>query len=144
MGIVLAIDPGPTQSAFVLFDGARVVDHGHCDNPVLLKRLCERTFGAEPYVTVIEQIESFGMPAGGELFETCFWSGRFAQASRPFDRVTRKVVKRHLCGTLKSNDADVRSALLKRFGVPAKFNGHKFSALAVAVTWCDQRAKETA
>lgn len=138
----LAIDPGPALSAFVLFDGARVVDHGYLQNVSLLNRLKQRTFGDE-YVTVIEQIEGMGLPVGSETFETCFWSGRFAQASRPFDRVKRKVVKRHLCGRVTAKDADVRDALFKRFGgFPAGFTSHRFSALGVAVTWWDQRPRE--
>lgn len=140
---VLAIDPGSTSSAWVLYDGARILDHGYLRNDYLLARLRQRTFGVE-YVTVIEQVEGFGLPAGAELFETVFWSGRFAQASRPFDRVKRKVVKRHLCGRTNVKDADVRAALTTRFGgaFPVNFVSHRYAALAVAVTWCDQQVSD--
>lgn len=143
----LAIDPGPGESAFVLFDGHRILEHGHVINDALLARLRQKNFGTEPYVTVIEQIEGFGLPAGADLFETCWWSGRFAQASRPFDRMKRKTVKRHLCGKTNTKDKDVRAALMARFGggFPLGFSGHRFAALAVAVTWCDlQQRKEGA
>lgn len=142
---VLGIDPGNKDSAFVLFDGQRVVDHGHWGNEALLKRLRARTFGDEPYTTVIEQVEGFGKPVGTEIFETVFWSGRFAQASRPFDRVGRKQVKRHLCGRTNVKDQDVRRALFERFGgFPDGFNGHKLSALAVALTWWDRQQSDAA
>lgn len=142
--IALAIDPGPVSSAFVLFDGRRVVDHGQLKNEEPL---------AQPYTTVIEQIESMGMAVGAEVFETVFWSGRFAQASRPFDRVTRRAVKLHLCGSMRAKDQHIRQALIDRFGGKAEAVGtkkapgpvfgissHRWAALAVAVTWCDHQA----
>lgn len=142
----LAIDPGSEQSAFVLYDhaGERILDHGFLGNVVLLNRLRAKNFGAEPYVTVIEQIEGYGMPVGKEVLETVFWSGRFAQASRPFDRVPRKAVKKHLCGKTNLGDTEVNRALSARFGggFPAGFKGHQLAALAVAVTWTDQQLKK--
>lgn len=152
---VLAIDPGPTSSAFVLFDGARACEFGQLKNEELLARLRDRTFGSEPYCTVIEQIESMGMAVGSEVFETVFWSGRFAQASRPWDRVTRRAVKLHLCGSMRAKDGNIRQALVDRFGGQAQAVGtkkapgplfglssHRWSALAVAVTWWDTRRDE--
>ena len=151
--IALAIDPGPVSSAFVLFDGTRVVDHGQLKNDELLQQLRQRLFGTQPYTTVIEQIESMGMAVGAEVFETVFWSGRFAQASRPFDRVTRRAVKLHLCGSMRAKDQHIRQALIDRFGGKAVAVGtkkapgpvfgissHRWAALAVAVTWCDHQA----
>jgi hypothetical protein len=146
----LAIDPGTTESAFVLFDGARVVDHGLLLNEPLLHRLKAREFGSD-YVTVIEQIEAMGMSVGASTFETVFWSGRFAQASQPFDRVTRRAVKLHLCGSMRAKDPNIRQALLDRFGgagavgtkaAPGPLRGvssHRWAALAVAVTWWDDQ-----
>ena len=65
----------------MLFDGRRVVDHGQLKNEELLQQLRQRLFGTQPYTTVIEQIESMGMAVGAEVFETVFWSGRFAQTA---------------------------------------------------------------
>lgn len=136
---VLAIDPGPEQSAFVVFDGARILDHGHWSNLALLNRLKQRTFGPA-YVTVIEQVEGMGQIVGKAVFETAFWSGRFAQASRPFERLPRAKAKLHLTGRRNTKDSDIRQALLKRFGgFPAGFTSHRYAALAVAVTWFDQQ-----
>lgn len=146
---VLAIDPGSEQSAFVLFDGVRVLDHGITDNAELLDRITQRLFGGPGYITVIEQIESFGMAVGRSTFETVFWSGRFAQAAGDFDRLPRSTIKLHLCQLKRAKDANIRQALIDRFGGelakgtkknPGPIHGvtsHKLSALAVAVTWWD-------
>lgn len=139
MARCLAIDPGNKESAFVLFDGQRILDHGHWGNVALLNRLRERRFG-EDYITVIEQMEGFGMQVGSEVLRTVWWAGRFYQASRPAEEVTRKAVKRHLCGKTNVNDKAVREALVQRFGgFPAGFASHRYAALAVAVTWMDQQ-----
>jgi hypothetical protein len=134
----------------VLFDGARVIDHGHLLNEPMLERLKERRFG-ESYITVIEKIEAMGMAVGASVFETVFWSGRFAEASKPFDRVTRRAVKLHLCGTMRAKDGNIRQSLIDRFGGVAAvgrrsapgplfgISSHRWAALAVAVTWMDQR-----
>lgn len=153
---ILAIDPGAEWSAFVLFDGARVVDHDYLKNRDLLVRLKDKNFGG-PFLTVIEQIESYGMAVGASTFETVFWSGRFAQASGRFDRVTRGVIKLHLCQTKRAKDTNVRQALIDRFGgkdvaigrKAAKgpcygLTSHRWSALAVAVTYWDKHHPEAA
>jgi hypothetical protein len=66
--------------------------------------------------------------------------------------ISRKDVKQHLCGTVRATDADVRDALIHRFG-PGKekavgkkktpgplygVKGHGWAALAVAVTLADK------
>lgn len=139
---ILAIDPGPVASGFVLFDGEHTLDAGHIANRELLKRLRERTFGGPGYMTVIEQVESMGMAVGRSVFETVFWSGRFAQAAGRFRRLPRSAIKLHLCQSRKAKDGDIRRALIERFrdtAVLLGISGHKWAALAVAVTYFDQR-----
>lgn len=157
---VLAIDPGPTESAFVIFvNGNRVPIHAKLPNEQLLREV-EKTPSAD--VLLIEQIASFGMAVGAEVFETCVWSGRFIQAwefghSRlPWDRVKRHEVKSELCKTQKAKDANIRQALIDRFG-PGKekaigtkrqpgplygIAGDEWSALAVAVTWWERNQRK--
>ena len=150
---VLAIDPGTTSSAWVVYDGARVLAHGIDRNPDLLDQLREM----DPHfvsAVVIEQVESFGLAVGAEVFETVFWSGRFFERSRGKGaRVTRRAVKLHLCGQARAKDANIRQALIDRFGgleakgtkkAPGPLYGlrsHEWAALAVAVTWVDQQAE---
>lgn len=151
---VYAIDPGYEESALVVFDGQRVLEHATLVNSELRQRLYRAYDDA---VLVVEQIASFGMPVGAEVFETVFWSGRFVEAwagvveIMPWHRVKRHEVKTALCGNQRAKDPHIRQALLDRFGpgrekaVGTKrspgplygISGDEWAALAVAVTWWD-------
>jgi len=152
---VLAIDPGYEQSAFVLFDGARILEHAIEPNEVLLSRLSSGAWRlGQIDAIVLEQIESFGMAVGREVFETVFWTGRFYQCAlyktRRIERMPRRAVKVHLCQSARAQDSNIRVALLDRFGGSAAIGkkktpgplfgikSHEWAALAIAVTWHDQ------
>lgn len=155
---VLAVDPGTEESAFVLFDGQRVLQHATEPNADLLARLVNCGFSHAIHEAVFEQVESFGMPVGREVFETVFWTGRFFEAvalwgGTVVDRLPRRVVKLHLCSSARAKDANIRCAILDRFGGKEQAIGrkaaqgplfgiksHEYAALAVALTWLDQRA----
>lgn len=149
---VLAIDPGTTQSAYVEYDGT-VVSHGISENSPLCERLASRDYFHVSFI-VVEQIESFGMSVGKEVFETVWWAGRFHQAAQQdyvvsAQRMTRREVKLHLCKSMKAKDANIRQALIDRFGgekaiglkkSPGPLYGirsHEWAALAIAVCWWD-------
>lgn len=150
---VLAIDPGCEQSAWVLYDGTRVVSHNIEANELVEARLMNDKL-RDDWALVIEQITSYGMPVGVEVFDTVFWTGRFYAAAKTLcripHRVPRRDVKLHLCQSARAKDANVRQALLDRFGGKEKAVGRKASpgplygvkadcwqALALAVTWVD-------
>ena len=144
---IAAIDPGTTESALVQWDGERVLSAEICPNPELLCALRNQNL---PYRLVIEQVESYGMAVGREVFETVLWSGRFFEAfehRRPgmnsARMVPRRTVKLHLCNSMRAKDANIRQALIDRFGPPGtkKAPGvlygvktHLWAALALAVT----------
>lgn len=145
-GVVYAIDPGPKQSGWVLYEpepGRRVVDAGVADNHDLLRWV---QADRQADVLAIEMIENMGMPVGREVFETVRWIGRFMQAWRDPDDVrfvTRREVKLRLCGNMRAKDANIRQSLLDLIGPmgskakPGPTYGvksHAWSALAVAVT----------
>lgn len=162
---VFAIDPGYERSALVVFDGARILEHHETWNSAINTILRERSPRHIGDTLVLEQIASFGMPVGAEVFETCFWSGRFAETwlrevhdFAAFARLKRHEIKSHLCGNQRAKDAHIRQALIDRFG-PGKEKaigrkaargplyglvGDEWSALAVAVTYWDTRAWERA
>ena len=153
---VLAIDPGAEKSAFVFWDGKEIGEYGIPTNEHLLYQM--EMWGPSSGTSLrcaIEQIRGYGIPAGNETFDTCWWSGRFAQAFGA-DRVTmlpRKTVSAYLCGQARGGDQFVRRALIDRWGGvevgknPPKghplhgITSHVWSALAVAVTWYDQCVK---
>ena len=155
---LLAIDPGSEESAWLVYNPvtARVGIFAKHPNEELLEML-RAGVGPSVGAVVIEWTAPRGMPASAELFETLWWAGRFAEASRPVlvERVKRGSVKRHLCGTTAATDANVRAALIDRFGgiggkriaiglkaSPGPLYGiakDVWSALAVAVTYADQQ-----
>ncbi|VTU25293.1 hypothetical protein H4CHR_01565 [Variovorax sp. PBS-H4] len=149
--MILAIDPGTSQSGWCVYDGQRVADSGVTPNAELLTML--QAEQAEPLRLAVEMIASYGMPVGREIFETCVWIGRFVQAwpGQPAELVYRKDVKLHLCGTPRAKDANVRQALIDMFpaagggktpqiGTKAQpgplfgVSSHAWPALGVAVT----------
>ena len=152
---ILAIDPGPLESGWLLCDTApfTILECGVMPNGDLLSGLLGLRFPGCNRI-VIEQVESFGMAVGASVFGTVFWSGRFAQAAVgrgiAFDRLGRKAVKLHLCGTYRAKDANIRQSLIDRFGGEVAIGrkvtpgplylvrSHAWPALALAVTWSDQ------
>lgn len=67
---------------------------------------------------VIEMIASYGMPVGKEVFDTCVWIGKFAEASGMKESyIYRKDEKMNICHSMKAKDSNIRQALIDRFGV---------------------------
>lgn len=128
---LLAIDPGTTESAWVVWDGQTVGHRGLSGNPALLTFLCSRTSLEFDGCTemAIEMIASYGMPVGAEVFETCVWIGRFIEAwaaqGRNWRWVYRRQVKLELCGSARAKDGNIRQALIDRFGGKDKAIGKK-------------------
>jgi hypothetical protein len=140
--ILLAIDPGPVQSGYVVWDGLSIVDAGKLPNEEMLA-FVERCRAEPETEMVVEMIASYGMAVGREVFETCVWIGKFEYAWRkPCVRAFRKDVKLHLCGSARAKDPNVRQALIDRFGAPGTkkakgatygLSGDMWAAFAVAV-----------
>jgi hypothetical protein len=153
--IVLAIDPGSTESAWLVYNGATggIRAHAKTTNEQLLEQL---RVGPSPDVdiVVIEQVESYGMAVGREVFDTVWWAGRFTEAAQPTPvvQLPRRAVKLAICHDSRARDANIRAALLDRFGGSAAkgtkrspgplygIAGDVWSALAIAVTYADQEA----
>jgi len=143
---LLAIDPGTTESAWVVWDGARILEFGKSDNGSVICALRE---SAKYDHCCIEMVASFGMPVGAEVFETVYWIGRFAEAFSVVrvTRITRNEIKNHLCHSSRAKDSNIRQAIIDRLGpigtkkAPGPcygISGDVWSALAVALTWWDK------
>lgn len=139
--MILAIDSGTTQSAFVQFDerNNKIIDHGILPNPEMRQILIGREYDQ----CALEMIASYGMPVGASTFETCVWIGRFIEVARTESRlVYRKDIKMYLCGSMRAKDGNVRQALIdmlgeqgtkKNKGPTYGISSHSWAALAVAV-----------
>lgn len=144
---VLAIDPGPEQSAYVLWDGEKLLDRNICPNETLVWSLLPE----DDEVTAIEMVACYGMAVGKEVFETCLWIGRMVQKLEGKPRlIYRRDVKLHHCGNARAKDANIRQALIDKYGAPGTkanpgklygIKSHLWSALAIA-TMITEQAKE--
>lgn len=151
MSRILAIDPGPVVSGWVLFDSdtEKVLANGNETPTSQVLGMCEMGLvaGDIPFDTVAcEMIASYGMAVGKSVFDTCVQIGRISH-SREMQGgrvrlVTRSQAKNHTCHSPKAKDANVRQALIDRFGDvgtkghPGPLYGvakHAWAALAVAV-----------
>lgn len=142
---IIAIDPGSTESAFLTLDNGIISSFGKISN---LEMLAKIHFSRSFEYLVIEQIASYGMSVGEEVFETVYWSGRFAQLWCPGDthRIKRHAIKMHLCKDSRAKDTNIRQALIDRYGKQGTkknqgptygISGDCWSALAVATTFYD-------
>jgi len=130
--MILAIDPGTTESAYCLIDDDyKPIEFGKVENEGFLFELKHELLFNK---IVIEMVASYGMPVGREVFETCVWIGRFQQAALDstvpkVNLMYRKDVKMNLCNTTKAKDSNIIQALIDRFayGVPNRGKGYKKS-----------------
>lgn len=161
---ILAIDPGSEISAWLRLEDGTPAAFSIDPNDELLGGLrsgallgCDTADFVDD--VVIEWMQPRGMPTSAQEFETLYWIGRFAEATRAVywpgtvHRLSRGKVKSHLCGNRAAKDANVRQALIDRFGGiggKAAAVGRKASpgplygigndvwqALALAVTFAD-------
>lgn len=150
---ILAIDPGTTESAYVFWNGEKIIESGKIPNEDMI-RIVEHNAEFDNIRLVIEMIACYGMAVGAEVFETCVWIGKFMdrweqsndRAPKP-DRITRIQVKSHICHSAKANDSNIRQALIDRVGIqgtkraPGPTYGVSkdiWAALAVGITAHDR------
>jgi hypothetical protein len=159
--LLLAIDPGPEQSAWALYNvlSLRPFDWAKIPNHQLLSLLDD----TRAETMAIEMVASYGMAVGRDVFETCVWAGRFIERWRvgaphrlrhtEVRRIYRRDVKLHLCNSMKAKDTNIRQALIDRYGGKDKAVGLKatpgplygltkdcWSALGVAITASETEA----
>lgn len=146
--LILAVDPGPEESAYVLWDGEKLHTWHKGPNEGYLTPGFVNSFPSHTML-IIEKVACYGMPVGAEVFDTVYFSGKLAYAFKDHfvDRIERKAVKMHLCGTMRAKDSNIIQALKDRFGDkgtkrnPGFFYGFSkdiWQAFALAVTCYDQ------
>lgn len=158
MRYIIGIDPGCSETAFCSVDQdlrpiwfeKRLNELGYCD---LVEHLMTIT-PPDRVEIVIENVESFGMPVGREIFDTLIWIGMLHQRLKayPITLITRHMEKLTICHSPKANDATIKRALVDRFAPDDKnygkgtkaapgwfygFSADVWSAYAIAVTYDD-------
>jgi hypothetical protein len=170
--LIAGIDPGPEQSALVLIDTASGSPLCACDwrpNPeieAILRRSAtgdvqeDPEWGYLPWANLaIEWISTYSKAVGQSVFHTARWVGRFEVAwGRGNELVTTVDVRQALCRTQKAGPAQIREAILDRFGGKERAIGtkksrgvlyrmrtgptggspHMWSALGIALTLADR------
>lgn len=128
---ILAIDPGSTESGWVVIDaGTREpLRFGKTTNDLLLGELRHGAILSDVRHVAVEMVASYGMAVGAEVFDTCVWVGKYAEALRHHEPrlVYRREVKLHHCGQPRANDSNITQALVDRFayGQPNRGKGTK-------------------
>jgi len=149
--IVLSIDPGTLESAYVLMTGTyEILGFGKVENNEMLK-VIRKHDTVEHFV--IESMTSYGMAVGASIFTSCIWIGRFVQCAIDWynpkfvEYIYRPEVKLNICKSVRAKDSNIRRALLDRYGevgtkknkgVLYGFKSDIFSALAVGTTYLDK------
>lgn len=123
-GLVLALDPGNTQTGWVSVEPdesemghMQVSGFGNADNTAIRHEMHRLRAYHKSMLMLIEVPKPRGQPTASEEMETLIEIGRFLQMwSGPYSYVFRQPTKIHICGTSKATDANVRQALVDRFG----------------------------
>lgn len=142
--MILAIDPGSSKSAWVMWDGAKILGKGIIANDCVDELPLANTVACE-------HIQCMGMAVGKSVFETAYFIGelraRVKDFGTPFIPVYRSEVKMHFCNSMRAKDGNIRQALIDRLGAPGVkkspgvtygVSGDMWSALAIAVMTHDK------
>ena len=164
---LLAIDPGPEKSAWVIIKDGVPVESGWDENDEVLSMIVLTELDADEGFDnarfddlVIEKVVSYGMGVGESIFETVYWTGIFAMAFNLtfVTRIPRLDVKVALCHDAKAKKGNVNQAIKDHYDtinpVGTKKNQgplyefarkhgpgltHRWDALAVGLTYLEQQ-----
>jgi len=162
-GTILAIDPGPEESAWLLYDteSKQIANFAIQRNVEFAHEFFEGLWKRNEHfvdfdLLAIEMVASYGKPVGKSIFETCVWIGRLIEiCQRPWAYVYRREVRLYLSNSMWAKSGEVRQALIDKFpatgggkvpqiGLKAKpgplygIHDDVWSALGVAVTFAEQ------
>jgi len=160
---VLAIDPGTRESGWVMGNPldlkCPVVSFGKWANESVYSHVFDGLW-TEIDEVVIEKFVPYGRRVGQDSVDTVFFSGRMYEAvnyayGSPPILVPRRDVSRWMCDIVNAKDADIRQALIDRYGPgrdvavgvkhrPGPLYGVQkdvWLALALALTYVDRIAE---
>lgn len=153
---ILAIDPGPERSAWLVWnpEGEQIIACGEEPSLAVCEHVREAAFRGTP--VAVEAVTCYGGPVGAETYDTCYWIGEIRRICRGATHealiVPYRDISRNLCKIAGAKEAQISAALKERFskatlapvyGMRSKAelvagegegkNGHMRSALALAV-----------
>lgn len=125
---ILAVDPGTDESGWLVYDTEKKL-------PILFdiwknEKLLASIEG-DPIADhmAIEKVQHYGhgVAVGAEVYDTCFWIGRFDHAFGMANTtlLTRKKVAGCLCNTGAAKSKNIRQALIDYFGGDSVAIGNK-------------------
>ena len=123
MSRLLAIDPGSTESGWVVIDTDTLepLEFGRTDNEALRAGIFSSSVTVPDFdAAFVEMVASYGMAVGKDVFQTCVWIGMFSttierRCGKLPTLVYRQPVKLHHCHSAKAKDSNIRQALVDRF-----------------------------
>lgn len=123
---ILAIDAGTSKSGWVLITDNKAqkpIEYGFWDNEeleILITDTDREQRRDHALHVVFEDIQSYGMPVGVDVFETVKWLGEWRHVCKdkeiPYSFVKRSEVKNFLCKTNRASDKNVRQAIIDYYG----------------------------
>lgn len=132
-------------------DNYNPVKFGLEPNNVIMEKLNKLNYSH----LAIEMVASYGMAVGKTVFDTCVFIGRFIEIANnrhiPFTQIYRLEEKMNICHDSRAKDANIRQALIDRFGNvgtkknPGFFYGFKkdiWASFAVGCTYIDKYVKK--
>lgn len=125
---IIGIDPGPVQSAAVVYDTdiEWVTLKVFWENLTLDSWLGNVEEARSADVLAIEDIQSYGGPVGADVFETCEWLGIFKRswwgpmcnhrATKNLRCITNPVISSWLTNQPRAKKSQIRQRLIDIFG----------------------------
>lgn len=142
--LILGLDPGPTESAICLYEPGqpgRVLKAEKMPNREMRQRLYEREWAIwnnrpDTPLFVVEYMRPRGMPTSAEEMDTMFELGRLVQCWQGhWQKINRMDVKLALCGKVNATDANIRRALIDRWGGDKAIAGTKKCPVCKGKGW---------
>lgn len=122
---VIGIDAGTTQTAICVFNGDKFLHCSMFDNSNEMFELITLVDRYNPKAVYIEDMVSYGMPVGRDVFMTVKFIAKMEltlwRESINHVLVERPHIKRHHCMNSNAKDANVTAALVDRFDPERRF-----------------------
>lgn len=147
--IIFAIDPGSTESGWVVFDTQKreVLHSGNHENERVKQLMHSLGKTGSASLLLCERPELIGQQIWHQILDTCMWVGKFTESwNGEHILYKRNDVKRTLLGRINvpNSDGAVRQYCLNHFGEPGTKKNpgptygvtkHAWQALGLVATW---------